>query len=148
MNDLIFRTGGDWDSTTLFNNGYEVAAAQLFIELRAGRDEWDAPVSGGIFEGADLTAYVRPQEDADHPWDIFPGRLMLEFPGYNLVVENYHPTVALENTRIFLNNEDVTRRVIDLFVDVNAVDDVVSAYVTVYKNRWFRRDEVVTYTIV
>jgi hypothetical protein len=148
MNDLIFHTGGSWDTTTLFNNGYEVPAAQLFIELHAGRDEWGDPVSGGILEGADLTALIRPQDDPMQPWDIFPGRITLEFPGYNLVVENNHPAVALENTRIFLNGEDVTRRIVDLYVDINAVDDVVSAYVTVYKSHFFRRDEVLTHTIL
>jgi hypothetical protein len=148
MNDLVFRTGGDWDSTTLFNNGYEVPAAQLFIELKAGRDEWNDPVSGGILEGADLTAYVRPQEDVNRPWDILPGRITLEFPGYHLILENYHPAVALENTRVVMNGDDITRQVIDLYVDLNAVDDVVSAYITVYKNHWFRRDEVITHTIV
>jgi hypothetical protein len=148
MNELVFRTGGSWDNTTLYNNGYEVPAAQLFIELQAGRDEWGDPTHGGILEGADLTALVRPQDDPMQPWDIFPGRITLEFPGYNLVVENYHPAVALENTRVFLNGEDITRRIVDLYVDINAVDDIVSAYVTVYKSRFFRRDEVITHTIL
>lgn len=148
MNELVFRTEGSWETTTLFNRGMEVAAAQLFIELRAGRDEWGNPVSGGVFEGAELTALIRPAEDPLAPWDIFPGRLTLEFPGYQLIVENFHPTVYLENTQIFMNGENITARVIDFYVDINAVDDVVSAYVTVYKSHWFRRDEVITHTIV
>jgi hypothetical protein len=148
MNELVFRTGGSWDTTTLFNNGYEVAAAQLFIELHAGRDEWGEPVDGGIFEGADLAALIRPADDPMSPWDILPGRLTMEFPGYTLILENYHPAVYMENTRIYMNGENITDRVIDLYVDINAVDNVVSAYVTVYKNNWFRRDEVITHTIV
>jgi hypothetical protein len=148
MNELVFRTGGSWDTTTLFNNGYEVAAAQLFVELRAGRDEWGEPVDGGIFEGADLAALVRPADDPHNPWDVLPGRLTMEFPGYALVLENYHPAVYMDHTRIYMNGENITDRVIDLYVDVNAVDNVVSAYVTVYKNNWFRRDEVITHTIV
>ncbi|GAB4455458.1 MAG: hypothetical protein OHK0029_11610 [Armatimonadaceae bacterium] len=148
MNDLVFRTNGTWDGTTLFNNGMEVMAAQLFVELRAGRDEWGEPVDGGIFEGAELTALVRPQDDPYDPWDIFPGRVTLSFPGYHIVIENYHPAVYLQNTRVFLNDENISERVIDVYVDVNALDDVVSAYITVYKNNWFRRDEVITHTIV
>ena len=35
-----------------------------------------------------------------------------------------------------------------LYVDVNAADDVVKAYITVYKPHWIRTDEVITYTIV
>lgn len=148
MNTLAFRTGGDWDSTTLFNNGFEVAAAQLYIELRAGRDDWGEPVQGGIFEGADLTAIIRPAEDPLAPWDILPGRITLDFPGYSLALENMHPEVYLPHTRIYFNGEDVTQRVVDLVVDINAVDNIVSAYITVYKSHFFRRDEVITHTII
>ncbi|MDX1933736.1 MAG: hypothetical protein SFU56_14150 [Capsulimonadales bacterium] len=148
MNELIFRTGGSWETTTLFNRGMEVNTAQLFVDLRAGRDEWGDPIRGGIFEGADLTAIVRPAEDPYSPWDVLPGRLMMQFPGYELILENYHPAVYLDHTRVFMNGENITDRVIDLYVDINAVDDVVSAYVTVYKSHFFRRDEVITHNII
>lgn len=148
MNEIIFRTGGDWDSTTLHSNGYEVAAAQLYVELRAGRDEWGDPVHGGIFEGADLTAIIRPAEDPMNPFDVFPGRLTMEFPGYSLVLENLHPEVYLNHLTVWLNGDDITNRVIDLVVDINAVDNVVSAYVSVYKSRFWLRDEVITHTII
>ena len=72
----------------------------------------------------------------------------MDFPGYNIVLENTHPAVELEDTRILLNGENVTDRIVDMVVDINAVDDVVSAYITVYKNHWFRRDEVITHTII
>jgi hypothetical protein len=83
MNNFTFRTQGDWDSTTLFNNGYEVAAAQLFIELLAGRDEFGDPVHGGIHEGMDLTALIRPADDPENPYDILPGRIR-SFPDTRL----------------------------------------------------------------
>src|SRR4051794_7501212 len=133
MNDLVFHTGGDWNSTTLYNNGSEVPAAQLFVELQAGRDEWGNPVQGGIWESADLTAIVRPQDDPESPVDILPGRLTMEFPGHNIILENYHPMVELDSPRVWYNGQDVTNRVVELYVDVNAVDDVVKAFITVYK---------------
>jgi hypothetical protein len=148
MTDMIFRTGGDWDSTTLFDSGREVAAAQLFVELLAGRDEFGDPTHGGIHEGADLTALVRPAEDPENPFDILPGRLRMEFPGYVVIIENYHPAVYLEATRIFLNGEDITDRVVDVYIDINAHDNVVQAYVTVYKSRFWVRDEVITHSIL
>lgn len=148
MNDFHFRTGGDWDSTTLYNNGREVPAAQLYIELRAGRDEWGNPVSGGIFEGADLSALIRPADNPMAPFDILPGRIALDFPGYSLVLENFHPGVYLESTRVWMNGRDITDEVIDLYVDINAVDDVVTAWVAVYKDRFLFRDEVITHTII
>lgn len=148
MNDVLFRTGGDWDSTTLHNQGYEVPAAQMRVELRAGRDEWDEPTAGGIREGADLAAYIRPQDSPERPYDILPGRLTLEFPGYTVVLENSHPRVETEYTRVWLNGEEVTERIVDLYVDINAIDDVAEAWLSLYKTRWFRRDELTTYTLL
>ena len=38
--------------------------------------------------------------------------------------------------------------IVDVYVDINALDDVVKAYVTVYKPHWIKTDEVITYTII
>jgi len=148
MNDMTFQTGGDWSSTTLYNNGVEVPAAQLFIELRAGRDEWDNPARGGIYNGTDLTALVRPQNNPEEAVDILPGRLTLTFPGHSVVLENYHPMVEPDSTRVWYNGQEITDRVVEVYVDVNALEDVVKAYVTVYKAHWIAADEAITYTIV
>ncbi len=148
MNDMTFQTGGDWDNTTLYNNGVEVPAAQLFVELRAGRDEYDNPMQGGVYDGTALTAMVRLQENPDDALDILPGKLTLTFPGHEVVLENYHPMVDPEATRVWYNGQDVTSRVVDIYVDVNAQDDIVKAFVSVYKPHSIATDEVVTYTIV
>ncbi len=147
MNNLMFRTGGNWDSTTLHNNGVEVPAAQLFIELLAGRDDYGNPDAGGIYAGTQLTAIVRPQDDPMNPMDILPGRVSVQFPGHEIIIENLHPLVMLDNTHVWYNGEDITHRVVDVYVDVNVVDDVVSAYVTLYKPHWIAADEVITYSI-
>jgi hypothetical protein len=147
-NEFVFQTGGDWDSTSLINNGYTLEAAQLYVELRAGRDDWGDEVHGGIWEGADLTALIRPAEDPLAPFDIFPGRISMEFPGYTIVMENQHPMVDIRHLRIWFNGEDITDRVVDIVVDINAVDNFVQAYVTVYKSRFILRDEVITHTIL
>lgn len=148
MNDITFQTGGDWNSTTLYNNGVEVQAAQLFVEVRAGRDEYDNPMKGGIYDGTDLTAIVRPQDAPDDALDILPGKLTLTFPGHEIVLENYHPMADPEATRVWYNGQDVTNRVVDVYIDVNALDDVVKAFVSVYKPHFIATDEVITYTIV
>lgn len=148
MNDMTFQTGGDWSSTTLYNNGVEVQAAQLFVEVRAGRDEYDNPMKGGVYDGTDLTAYVRPQDNPEVSVDVLPGKLILAFPGHEIVLENYHPLVDPQATRVWYNGQDVTNRVVDVYVDVNAQDDIVKAFVSVYKPRFLSTDEVITYTIV
>ncbi|WP_395146426.1 hypothetical protein [Armatimonas sp.] len=147
-NEILFSTGGDWDSTSLMSNGYAIEAAQLYIELSAGRDDWGDEVQGGIWEGADLTAMIRPAEDPMAPIDIFPGRISMEFPGYTIVMENQHPMVDMRHLRVWLNGEDITDRVVDVVVDINAVDSFVQAYVSVYKSRFLLRDEVITHTII
>ena len=148
MNDMIFQTGGDWSSTTLYNNGSEVPAAELFVELRAGRDEYDNPVQGGIYNGTALTAIVRPQDNPSAALDVLPGKLTLTFPGHTVVVENTHPLAAPEATRVWYNGQEITIRVVDVYVDVDAENDTVKAFVSVYKPHWLATDEVITYTIV
>jgi len=148
MNNVVFATGGDWDNTTLENNGQEVLAAQLFVELKAGRNEFGDPDRGGVFDGGEMTAIIRTQDDPDVPIGIFPGRLEMQFPGHSLVIENTHPTFAFEFTHVWYNGRDVTNKIMDVYVDVNAVDNVVQAYVTLYKPHWLGSDEVATYNII
>ena len=148
MNNIVFQTGGDWDTTTLSNNGQEIMAAQLFVDLKAGRDPYGEPDRGGVHNGGEMTAVVRTQEDPDTAIGIFPGRLEMTFTGHELQVENTHPTFAFEFTRVWYNGRDVTDKIMDLYVDINAVDNVVQAYITLYKPHWLGSDEVATYTIL
>ena len=64
------------------------------------------------------------------------------------MLENYHPMADPEATRVWYNGQEITTHVVDIYVDVNALDDTVKAFVTVYKPHWISTDEVITYTIV
>lgn len=148
MNHLVFQTGGDWDSTTLFANGEEFFAAQLFVEVVAGRDEWGEASNGGIYNGGTITAIVRPQENPNEEIGIFPGRLELTFPGHSLIIENDHPGFAFEMTRVWFDGHDVTNVVLDIHVDINAIEDIVRGYITLYRSHWIVRDEIATYNLI
>lgn len=148
MTDLVFRTEGNWDTTTLFEGGVEVLADRLYVELRAGRDDDGDPISGGLQDGADFTAYVAPSDNPDQPWDVFPGRLTFQCPDYEVILENTHPEGDPRYLRVWLNQEDISNRVIDVVFDINAPADVASAFVTVFKNHFFVRDEIITYTLL
>jgi hypothetical protein len=148
MNNYVFNTGGDWDSTTLYNNGVEVLASQLYVELHAGRDDFDQPDRGGIYAGGDINAIVRPQDNPNAEIGIFPGRLEMHCPGHGIVIENTHPAFAFEFTRVSFDGRDVTGNVVDLLVNINAADNIVQAYITLYKPHWLTADEVATYTIL
>lgn len=147
MNNVVFSTGGDWDSTTLHNNNEEVLAERLFVEMHTGRDGDGEPARGGISNGGNMTAVVYPQGGGDEI-GIFPGRLELNFPKYKLIVENNNPAFAFEFTTVWFDGRDVTDSVLDLFVDVDAGNNNVKAYITLYKPHFFGADEVATYNII
>lgn len=148
MNSMVFSTGGDWDTTTLFNNGEEVMAAQLFVELHAGRDDYGNPAGGGVACGGEMTAIVRPQDDPQSEIGIFPGRIEIIAPGHSLIIENNHPAFVFEMTNCWYNGVDVTRNLMDLLVDVDSITNQVKAYITLFKPHWISADEVATYTIL
>jgi hypothetical protein len=91
---------------------------------------------------------VRTQDSPDEEWGIFPGRLELDFPGHTLVIENTHPAFDFECTRLLYNGQDVTSNVVDLVVNIDADNNIVQAYITLYKPHWLTADEVATYTII
>jgi hypothetical protein len=148
MNYFIFSTGGDWDSTTLYNNGQEYLANKLFIQLNTARDMDGSPMRGGIGNGGSMTAYVLPQGDNAGEFAIFPGRIDLEVPTHKITVENTSPQFAIEFTTVNLDGQDVTAQVVDLEVNVDAVNNEVSGFITLYKPHFLGSDEVATYNLL
>ncbi len=149
MHHVLFTTGGDWDTTSLTMDGEEVMARQLLVELRTDRDpDTGEPMLGGVENGGEMTGVIRPQ-DLDLPNEgIFPGRLEMTFPKHRVVIENTHPTFGFEATRVQYDGKDVTRSVVDLHVDIDAVAGTVEAYITLYKPRFWGADEVATYHLI
>jgi len=148
MNNMVFSTRGDWDTTSLYNNGQEVMAAELLVQLQSGRDEFGNVDRGGIRDGGEITAIVRPQDNPQSEVGIFPGRLEMNFPGHQIIIENNQPGFAFEFTRVWYNGQDVTNNVIEVYVDINAVDNIVKAYATIYKPHWLGADEVASFNIL
>lgn len=148
MNNLVFTTGGDWDSTTLFNNNVEVMAQRLLIELHAGRDAYGELMSGGVSDGGQMTAIVVPQDNPDNTIGIFPGRVELNFPGNQVVIQNTHPAFAFEFTQVVHNGQDITNNIIDVLIDIDAAANNVQAYLVLYKAHWFSTDEVATFNLI
>ncbi|MHB8635094.1 MAG: hypothetical protein ACYC96_01320 [Fimbriimonadaceae bacterium] len=143
-NYFIFSTSGDWDSTTLFNNGDEYVADRLYIDLKAGRDDFGNFVRGGLVNGsADATALVVPQGTTQEV-GIFPGRIDLEFPTHKVTITNDTPQFAIEFTRIVLDGADVTEQVVDFVTDIDAVNNNVQGYIMLYKPHLLAADEVAT----
>ena len=148
MNNMVFRTQGDWDTTTLENNGAEVQANRLFVELITGRDGYGEPASGGIGLGGEITAIVVPMDNPGQEIGIFPGRLEIDVPGHNLIIENTHPAFVFETTLVWYNGREVGNTLLDILVEVDAEQNNVRAYISLFKNHWFSSDEVITFTIL
>lgn len=148
MNYFIFNTGGDWDSTSLYLNGEEFPANRLLIEAQTGRDYDGDPRRGGFRNGGDMTALVLPQQSGAGEWAIFPGKIDLEFPMHKVTIENQSPTFAIELTRVWLDNREVTEEVLDIGIDINAIDNQVSAFLTLFKPHLLGADEVATYNLL
>lgn len=148
MNDVVFKTGGDWDSTTLFNNGQEVPANRLFIDMQTGRNEFGEPDTGGVSNGGEMTAYIETQATPDQQTPIFPGRMVVRVPNHEVVIENTHPQFLFEATQVWLDQQNVSNNVIDLQVDVDAVNNNVKGYISLYKAHFFSSDEVATFNLL
>lgn len=148
MNYFIFSTGGDWDTTSLYLNGENFPSQRLLIQIETGRDYNGDPRRGGLTNGGQATALVQPEQGGAGEWAIFPGKIDLEFPTQKVTIENQSPTFAIELTRVLLDNVDVSNELLDLNIDINAIDNQVSAYLTLYKPHLFGADEVATYTLL
>jgi hypothetical protein len=148
MNYFIFNTGGDWDTTSLYLNGEEFPADQLMIQIETGRDDYGEPRKGGLSNGGQATAFVMPQKVGEGEWALFPGKIDLEFPTHKVTIENQSPMFALELTRVWLDNEDVSDKLLDLTIDIDAVQNRATAYLTLFKPRFLGADEIATYTLI
>jgi hypothetical protein len=148
MRYFIFNTGGDWDSTTLFLNGDEYPANKLYIEIQAPTDEFGNVVRGGLSNGGQIQAYLIPQDPNPIEQAIFPGRIDLEFPTHKISIINESPQFAVEMTSIILDGQEIADQITEMIVNIDAIENEVSAYVTVYKHHVFAADEVATYTLL
>lgn len=148
MNYFIFNTGGDWDSTSLYLNGENFPANRLYIRFETGRDYDGQPSRGGLANGGQATAYAQPQDDGAREWALFPGKIDLEFPRHKLTIQNDSPTFAIELTRVLLDGEDVSDQLLDIEIDVDAINDRVTAYLTLFKHHLFGADEIATFTLL
>jgi len=148
MNYFIFSTGGDWDSTSLYLNGENFPSQRLLLEFETGRDFNGDPRRGGLSNGGNASCFVLPEQTGAGEWAIFPGKIDLEFPTHKVTIENQSPTFAIELTRVWLDNEEVSHQLLDLQVDIDAIENRASAYLTLYKPRLLGADEVATYTLL
>ena len=148
MNDVVFKTGGDWDSTTLYNNGQEVMANQLFVDAQVAGNDFGEPDSGGVSLGGDFTAYIVSQAQPDAQTPIFPGRLVIRVPNHEVVVENNNPQFLFEATQVWLDQREVSGNLLQLHLDVDAVNNNVQGYISLYKAHFLTADDVATVNLL
>ena len=148
MNYFIFNTGGDWDSTSLYLNGEEFPANRLYLKFETGRDYDGDPRRGGLENGGEASCFALPQQSGAGEWALFPGKIDLEFPTHKVTIQNETPTFAIEMTRVWLDGHDVSNELLDLEIDIDAIENRVSAYLTLFKPHMFGADEIATTTLI
>lgn len=141
LNNYIFSTKGDWDSTILTNNGENVAANRLFIHLRMRPgDRLGNPGPG------EIVAVVFTQDAPDEERGLFPGLVTLDLPGHKIEIMNRDPNFAFEATRVSYQGIDVTPSVAELFLEIDAIQNVVQGSIGLYQNG--RETDVETFAIL
>lgn len=142
LNNVVFTTQGDWDSTTLTNNGEEVPADRLFVHFMQQIDR-----RGNRGEG-DFTAYINTQESPDEDAGIFPGTLTIEVPNHAITISNTDPHFAFEETRITYQDIDVTESVSEFHLEVDSPKNVVQGYITLWQGPIATDKPYETFTIL
>lgn len=128
LNNYVFTTQGDWDSTTLTNNGEEVLANRLFIHLQMKPgDNLGNPGPG------EIVAVVFTQDNPDEETGLFPGILTLDLPRHKIDIMNRDPNFAFEATRVSYQGIDVTPSVAEVFLEVDAIENVVQGRIALYQ---------------
>jgi len=166
-------TFGSWESTNLLNNQEEVAASRLFIHI-----ECDS-LQGGIKHGSAMEHYLSPMDDPSTPeneedltYPLFPGRIEADLnvptgsvgadgqPVYTrnlVVVENLHPTVNQDFTRVWFasgsggsisDDDEVTDSLLELFLQLDYPQNIVQGYLRLYKRPLFGGDSEIAITLL
>jgi len=125
-----------------------VLANQLFMDLQTAGDDYGNPNVGGVSQGGEITAYVVTQDAPNDQTPIFPGRFVIRVPNHELVVENTSPQFLFETTQIWLDQQDVSGKVLQVHLDVDAVNNNVQGYITLYKPHLLAADEIATITLL
>ncbi len=146
-NYYLFSTGGDWDTTSLYRNGDQFPASKLYIELQTPRNDDGRPLKNGLQQGAEMTAYATSLDEGQEV-AIFPGKIDLEFPTHKVSIENATPQFAIEMTRVWIDEQDVSHEVSEILINIDSERNEVEAYIVLFKPRLFGADEVATYALL
>ena len=147
MNNATCTATGDWNTTTLINNGEEVQALQLYIEINAGQSNGYGDTNGGgMFADSSITAYVREMDSPGDQFPIFPGKIEIDTPNGVISIENEHiaGVDAPDQTRVFYNGPvtnnqlfDVTNGVVSIFVNIDFDANIQQVKLVLYKHHTF-----------
>jgi hypothetical protein len=142
LNNVVFTTKGDWDSTMLTNNGQEVQANRIFVQFQQQIDR-----KGNRGEG-EFTAIVRTQETPDEDTGVFPGTLTVDVPNHKIIIENTDPHFAFEQTRITYQDIDMTESVSEFYLEIDGVQNIVQCYITLWQGPIATDEPYETFTIL
>lgn len=94
-----------------------------------------------------MTAYATSLDEGQEV-AIFPGKIDLEFPTHKVSIENATPQFAIEMTRVWIDEQDVSHEVSEILINIDSERNEVEAYIVLFKPRLFGADEVATYALL
>jgi len=173
LNNVILMTMGTWETTNLLNNQEEVAASRLFLHILCDSER------GGILNGSGMEHYVSPFDESGATqvgeipqYPLFPGRFEADLniptgsknpdgsPVYTrnlVVVENSHPTVNMDYTRVWLvsgsggsvsDDDEVTQNLLEFYIELDYPQNITRAYIRIYKRPLLGRDSELALTLL
>lgn len=171
-NNIILMTLGSWETTNLLNNDQEIAASRLFLQIVCDSER------GGIAGGSAMEHSVVLLDESGAPADdgqrypLFPGRFEADLniptgaknpdgaPVYSrnlVVVENAHPTVNMDYTRVWFasgsggsvtQDDEVTEQLLELYIELDYPQNIVRGYIRLYKHPILGRDSELAITLL
>jgi hypothetical protein len=172
-NNVVLMTLGSWETTNLLNNQEEIATSRLFIHIVCDSQK------GGIRYGSSMEHSISPIDDPDAPenqesltYPIFPGRFEADLniptgsvnsdgsPIYTrnlVVVENTHPTVNQDFTRVWYSSgqggsvsedDEVTDSLLEFYLQLDYPQNIVQGYIRIYKKPLFGGDSEIAVSLL
>ncbi len=141
LNNYVFSTQGDWDTTTLTNNGEQVMASRLFVQYRALHGDNQGNPGAG-----EVTAVWFDQDNPEEEIGFFPGMLTIDVPRHKIEIVNRDPHFTFELTRIAYQGIEVTPSISEIFLEIDADKNVVQGWIGIYQTH--RNNDIETFTIL
>ncbi len=142
MNDVVFTTKGDWDSTILTVQGEQIQADRLYVHFQQKID------SRGNRGDGEFTSIVNLTDDPSVDSGIFPGTLTIDVPDHRVVIENTDSHFEFAAIKVTYQEMVVTESLTEFLLEIDGPQNIVQAYITLWQGPISPDEPFRTFTIL